>query len=345
MNFDPADTESLLRGRRILVVGRDYYFSTREIVSELRDTFGAAATFRPIEPRSFLYRLMKKVGLPLNWWLRWYHRNVIRSVGGEPPEIVLFIQVHQIGDIVREYREAFRSARFVLYYWDSIKTHDYRAFAKYFDKVFTFDRLDAAELPGVDYLPLFFSDRFRRLRQDREIVYDMSFVGVAVTARRYDQLVTLRVWAKANGVRLFDYIVVSPILYIKLILRGKLLRGVHFRSLDVQALLRIYAGSRSVLDLPNNVQSGYTMRTFESLGAHRKLVTASRTIVNEDFYTPESVFVIGANGELPDRTFLDSQPNFSPAVERYLLRTWILRLLCPVLPHSHDPYRSIIGPR
>jgi hypothetical protein len=337
---------NLLRGRRVLIVGRDYYFYTREIASELRVAFGASVSFHPIEPPGILYKLMKKSGMWPSRWLRRYHEHVIASARYEVPEIVLFIQVHQMGDLVAKYREAFASARFVLYYWDSLKTHDYRAFTRYFDKVFTFDRLDSSQVPGLEYLPLFFSDRFRRLRQGQELVHDMSFVGVAVTTRRYDELVKLRAWAKASGVSLFDYIVVSPLLFARRLLRGQLLRGVHFRSLGEEGLLRVYGSSHSVLDLPNNVQSGYTMRTFESLGAHRKLITANRNIMDEDFYTPESVFVIGVHGEMPDRSFLHAQSKFSPTVDLYSLRAWILRLLSPVLSdgqNSNDVRESVIG--
>jgi len=346
MTFSAAGTEGLLRGKRILIVGRDYFFYSREITSELQTSFGAAAAFHPIEPPGFVYRLLNKVGMPLKWWLERYHRNVIASAQRVPPEIVLFIQVHQIGDIVAKYREAFRSARFVLYYWDSLKTHDYRPYAHYFDKVFTFDCVDAAQVAGLNYLPLFYSNRFRELRQNRETNYDVSFVGRAVSPWRYDELVKLRVWAKANGVSLFDYIVVSPFMYLRLLFRGKLLRHVHFRLLGEERLLQAYCNSRSVLDLPNNIQSGYTMRTFEALGAHRKLITGNPNVVNEDFYTPESVFVMGIHGEMPDRSFLYSQAKFSPAVDLYSLRTWILRLLSPLLTVGHDSNdagKSIIG--
>lgn len=332
MDTSSTAVDNPLRHKRVLVVGRDYYFYTREIASELRTAFGALVTFCPIEPPAFLYKLLKKAGMTPNGWLRRYHKDVIDGALREPPDIVLFIQVHQIGDIVGEYRDAFRSARFVLYYWDSLKTHDYRAYVHYFDKVFTFDREDSAQVPELEYLPLFFSERFRRLRQEKGLLYDVSFVGVAVTMRRYNHLVKLRAWAKASQLSLFDYIVVSPILYVKQLLRGRLLLGVHFRSLGERELLRIYGASRSVLDLPNNVQSGYTMRTFESLGAHRKLVTTNRHILHEDFYSPETVFVIGAHGEMPDRAFLHSKSRFSPAIDLYVLRSWINRLLNPVMP-------------
>jgi|GEM_PF-211570 len=339
MNSRASDTAKLLRGRRILIVGRDYYFYTREIVSELTAGYGASVNFHPIEPPGFLYRLLQKIGVGSSRWLGRYHRKLIRRAQRAPPEIVLFVQVHQIGHLVKEYREAFSSARFVLYYWDSLKTHDYRGYLRYFDAVFSFDDGDCKEVAGLEYLPLFYCERFRSLRQQGNPAYDISFVGVAVSVSRYERLVELRKWARTRGVSFFDYVVVSPFLYAKMLLRGRRLRDVHFKSLNEEALLRIYGNSRSVLDLPNNVQSGYTMRTFESLGSHRKLITANQNIVNEDFYTPESVFVIDAQREFPDRSFIYSRAEFSSALERYSLRNWILVLLGPVLrsgKHSQD---------
>lgn len=346
MISSPLDAAKTLRGRRILIVGRDYYFYTREIAAELTAEYGASVHFHPIEPSAFLYRILKKTGIGLNRWLKRYHRQVIADARRDPPQIVLFLQVHQIGELVREYRQAFESARFILYYWDSLQTHDYRGYLQYFDMAFTFDRRDSKEVAGLRYLPLFYSERFRSLRRAQSRVYDISFVGVAVTVSRYERLDELRNWARRSGVSFFDYVVVSPFLYAKLLLRGRLLRNVHFKSLSEEALFGIYGSSRSVLDLPNNPQSGYTMRTFEALGSHRKLITANPNIVNEDFYTPESVFVINVPREFPDRSFLYAQADFSPALERYSLRNWILLLFGPILregERAREPSESQSG--
>jgi hypothetical protein len=323
--------EELLRGKTVLMVGRDYFFYTREIAAELRRTFGAAVRFVPIEPPGLWYRILKKAGVFASRWLTRYHRAAIAALRRESPDIVLFIQVHQIGDLMSEYRAAFPAARFVLYYWDSLRTHDYLPYVHYFDRTCTFDPQDCRRTAGLDYLPLFYCERFRSLRSVPEVDCDVSFVGAAVSLRRYEQLEKFRAWARANGVSLIDYLVVSPFLYCRMLLRGRVLRHVHFRPLRQEQLLRIYGRARSILDLPNNPQSGYTMRTFESLGAHRKLITTNHNIVSDDLYTPESVFVLGVHGEFPTRSFLASPARFSAAVERYSLPTWIRQLLGPVL--------------
>ncbi len=340
VNTRPVGSPDALRDRHILVVGRDYYFYTREIAAELSEFYGARVRFFPIEPPNAIFRIGKKAGLSLSWWLERYHKRIILLCAAAPPEFVLFIQVHQIGDLVAQYREAFRGARFVLYSWDSLITHDYRPFVNHFDDVLTFDRADASKYPEFHYLPLFFCRRFEELRDHRDFEFDLSFVGVAVSIRRYQELAKLRAWAKANEVFLFDYIVVSPILYLKQLFRGQILRGVHFRSLGEDALVSVYRRSRAVLDLPNNVQSGYTMRTFESLGAHRKLVTANPSVSKEEFYTGGSVFVLRGADSVLDKSFLDGPAQFSPMIERYSLRRWIERLFSRAFEESRSIHAS-----
>jgi hypothetical protein len=321
--------EQLLRGKTVLLVGRDYFFYTREIALELTASFGAVVHFLPIEPATLAYRILKKAGLLASGWLKRYHRAAIARLRHASPDVVLFIQVHQIGDLVQEYRAAFASARFVLYYWDSLRTHDYLPYVRYFDRTCTFDRADS-RVHGLDYLPLFYAERFRSLRSSLAADCDVAFVGTAVSLGRYEQLEKFRAVARANGVSLIDYLVVSPFLYIRMLLHGRLLRGVHFRSLSEQRLLQLYGRARAILDLPNNLQSGLSMRTFEALGAHRKLITTNRDLMGEDLYTADSVFVLGVDGEFPTRAFLVRPAQFADAVERYALRTWIARLLAPI---------------
>jgi hypothetical protein len=164
-----------------------------------------------------------------------------------------------------------------------------------------------------------------------------------VSLSRYEQLQRFRAWAEAQGVSLRDHLVVSPFLYVRMLLRGRPLRRVHLRSLPRGEVQRMYARARAILDLPNNVQSGYTMRTFEALGSHRKLITPNPNILHEDFYTADAVFVLGPQGDFPDPAFLRSAARFAAAIERYSLRTWLRRLLEPLLDRAGittEPVRS-----
>jgi len=321
-----------LRGRRILLVARDYFFYTREIAAELQAAAGVPVSFVPIEPPGLTYKLLNKMGLASRRVLQRYHRRAVARLAARTFDIVVFIQVHQIGDMVGRYRDAFSSATFVLYYWDSLSTHDYLPYVRFFDRVFTFDPVDCKQHGELRYLPLFYSERFRSLRGERNRTHDLAFVGAAVSTRRYEQLERFRAWARANGVSLYDYLVVSPFLYVRQLLKGRRMRNVHFRGLSENRLLQVYGGARAILDLPNNTQSGYTMRTFEALGAHRKLVTTQSAVANEAFYSPDWVFILGESAGFPSRAFLDSPATRVPDVEGYSLRAWIGELLGDMPP-------------
>jgi hypothetical protein len=317
-----------LSGRRVLIVGRDYFFYTREIVAELHAGHGAAATFVPIAPESNAYRVLKRVPGAAQSWLRRFHLRRIAELADHDFDTVVFIQVHQLGHaLVARYRETFARARFILYYWDSLSTHDYRDHLVHFDEAWTFDPADAAHEPRLQLLPLFFCERFRALREHTDFRHDLAFVGTAMSLRRYDRIEALRQLARAQGVDFFDYLYVSPLFYLRTLLGGKRLHGVHFSPLSAAQLVAIYARTRAVLDLPDNIQSGYTMRTFESLGAHRKLVTTRNSIVDEEFFDAQMVFVLGLHGDFPHREFLHSKAKPGPAIEGYALREWLLRLL------------------
>lgn len=314
-----------LSGKRVLFIGRDYFFYTREIVQELETTYSAGVSFYPIEPATRRYAIEDKMKRAKKM-LDSYHRRIIEKEKGNHYDIVFFLQVHQIGEEnMAAYRSAFPGAFFLLYYWDSVAMHDYTPFVKYFDAVSTFDKEDAAR-QNFSYLPLFFTESFRELRDTDERKYDVSFVGTVVNMRRYEQLLKFRKWAKENGLVLYDYCLVSIFNYIKMLMKGHKMQGMHFTSISRRKLESIYKGSKAVLDLSNNIQSGYTMRTFETLGAHRKLITTNNNIKKEAFYSDNNIFVLDESHPVPAATFLQTAFDNTVNMDEYSLRSWIGKL-------------------
>jgi hypothetical protein len=315
------------RPARVLLVARDYMFYTGDIAAAIQSAFGASVRFFPVEPAGIAYKLTRYCRPLRRGWLARYHRRIQAEVASEPIDIALFIHVHPIGELLAMWRQVLPDARFVLYSWDSLRTHNYLPLIDYFDRVMTFDRSDSEAHARLEYLPLFFSERFVALRTETRRRYDLAFVGTAFHSRRYDELERVRAALLASGIRLYDYVLVSPILYLRSLATGKRLRRVHFRSMRVDDLVRAYGCSRAILDLPNNVQTGYTMRTFEALGAHRKLVTTRASIVGEDFFTSESVLVLDGDLDGLTREFLDGELRLAPCIDQYSLTNWLRRLL------------------
>lgn len=313
--------------RRILLIGRDYFFYTRAIADTLRSHIGADVDCITIEPGSRFYNLARRVPKLAQWWQDRHHRNALARHGNTAYDLLLFVQVHQLEHRLGWYRAQFPNTPARLYYWDSLATHDYSMHVPQFDAVFTFDPVDAEQNSALTYLPLFFTPAFRALRDVRPRPHDLSFVGTAVNRTRYDQLTALREKAGAQGLLLFDYLLVSPFFYLRELLAGRRLRRVHFRPMPPADVMRAYAQSAAVLDLPNNRQTGFTMRTFETLGAHRKLVTTNLRAATAPFHSPETVCVMTPGSDFPTRDWLRAETAFPDAIETYSLETWAETLL------------------
>ncbi len=81
------------------------------------------------------------------------------------------------------------------------------------------------------------------------------------------------------------------------------LQKLSFKSLTINDIVDIYAQSEIVLDINHPSQRGLTMRTFEVLGAKRKLITTNKHIKNYNFYNQNNILVI-------DREDIDLDFNF-----------------------------------
>jgi len=277
--------------KKLLLVGLRYHDYTAAIIDEI-SRLGYEVAYHEIQPRT-LYLKTLKVASPKAWQasLDEHHRQIVQRESGTRYDCVLFIQAHQFsGENMRALREQQRQARFVLYNWDSIATHDYRLHLGCFDQVYTFDPDDAATL-GVGYLPLFcvraFQDLQQRDQQDR-CVY---FVGNIVSVQRYEALSAFKQHCAKEGIHLRSFMACSPLVYTRLLRAGHMPADVSFRSIPQAQFVDMIERSTTVFDFANHRQAGYTMRIFENLCARKKIITNNARILREPFYFEDRIHV------------------------------------------------------
>lgn len=70
------------------------------------------------------------------------------------------------------------------------------------------------------------------------------------------------------------------------------------------------ANSRALLDLVQEGQTGLTVRVMESIYWKKKLVTNNKNIVNEFFYNPKNIFVLGIDDLTQLPAFLHGEIDF-----------------------------------
>lgn len=317
---------------RILFIGIDFYdYAAR--ISAAFERLGHRVDFHPIEDRGFAAKTAKRLA-PHAYEKRRaaYHQRLIDQSAGIVYDVVLFIQVHQMRhEALEQLRALHRDARFVLYNWDSLTTHDFRPWMRHFDHVATFDPDDARTI-GCAYLPLFAIPRFFEIDHQRPAQHDLYFVGAIGSMHRFDALSRLHAFCEKSGLSVRYHLVCSPLVRWQLWRAGKSLPGVSGDSIGFEQIIAMLETSRATFDFANHRQSGYTMRLIENMCAGRKIITENPRILDEDFYRPDRFLLIDGQDFSAIPEFLAKPITSKLDVRAFHVDNWAARLIADRKP-------------
>lgn len=275
----------------ILFFGLDYHVYTQGIIAEMRGA-GASVTYVDIQPRSTAFKILRTLGRAgYDRYLDRHHAAAIEASRGTAYDKVIFLQAHQIspGNLGR-LRELQQGAEFRLYNWDALSNHDYLAQAPFFDRVLTFDRVDA-ETHGFGYLPLFCIRGMQGLARDRATPRSLFMVGNVVTAARYRAVEAFRRHCADQQLVFRQHLKISPVVLARFWRAGLRPEGVSLRSIARPAFREMTETSLAAFDFANHAQSGQTMRMMENLCTGKKIVTNNTWVKREPFYSPDRIHV------------------------------------------------------
>ncbi len=293
--------EARLTKKNILVLSVEYFGYERAIVQKLR-TFGAHVDFYDERPsNSVLAKGIIRVKRSLYQKnIDAYYRKILRQILSTHYDYLLVLR----GEVVPAFfLQAFRKmnphAHFVYYTWDSFKNNKHSLnILKYFDAQYTFDPDDAYNYK-IKFRPLFFMDEYGRLNRPElnGHLYDLLFLGTA-HSDRYSISNKLIEWCHKKELRTYAYYYCqsrSVFFYKKLF--DPLFKTFEYRSLSFQPLsrasvLRLYRQSSVILDINHPDQGGLTIRTFEALGAGKKIITTNSEIKKYPFYDENNILII-----------------------------------------------------
>lgn len=101
--------------------------------------------------------------------------------------------------------------------------------------------------------------------------------------------------------------------------------SVKFKSLKLDEILNLFKESEIIVDVQGPLQSGLTMRTVETVGARRKLITTNPDIRNYDFYDENNILIVDRDNVVIPDSFIHSP--FKPLPEdiynKYSLTSWL----------------------
>ena len=239
-------------------------------------------------------------------------------------------------EMIEKMRKIQNKAKFIMYQWDGEKNISFvNDIHKYFDDIYTFDRIDAVENNLYKFLPLFYINKYKEVgkKQRNSYKYDVSYIGTA-----HPQKIKLinEIAEKIKKIYPLQYIyhyIPSKIKYYYHKILNEEYKNIKFKNLKTKKVsfdkaMEIFEESKCILDAPQKGQNGLTIRTIECLGAKRKLITTNKDIINYDFYCPENIYVYDGNFDFNSVFFkTDYQEINLNIYEKYSLDNWINEII------------------
>jgi len=326
--------------KKLLLIGLDYHNYTHAIADEFR-ALGFFVVTHEIQPRSLSYKVARRIFPSLyDKMIFRHHKRIVTTEIGNTYDFVVFIQVHQFNvRHLEEFRKQHYSAKFILYNWDSLHTHDYRPQMHVFDRIFTFDADDAKSL-GVDYLPLFCIRSFQALRNVTPSENAIYFVGNVVNSRRYLAVEAFRKYCLSHNIPFYAYLACTPYIYLKMLRLGIYPKNVSIGHIKEKQFIDFIQRSNTVFDFANHQQSGYTMRVIENLCMNKRLITNNARILEEDFYSPSLIYIYRDFDFSGVAEFMkDGRVDAGSTFDRFYIQEFVQKLI-----ESKDCFHPEAGP-
>lgn len=320
-----------LLGKTVLFIGPPFFGYEKDIASELRNQ-GAQVDFLPDRP--FISPVMKAVTRFRRDWILpladKFFLDSVEAFGRKHYDLIFAVQGEGLSvKTLTKMRALFPNASLVWYLWDSLRNKkSLIPNLSAFDECHTFDAADGKSY-GMNFRPLFFSSGFSR-EATQNFKHHLSFIGTAHSDRF--RIVSNMIAALPEQTKFYWYLYLqAPWVFWAQKLgnpayRGASISNFRFDPMSKHEVQSVFFDSLAILDIEHPRQTGLTMRTFETMGASKKLVTTNALVKDTDFYNPENILVIERNGvpDIPD-AFLHTPyvPPTDAIYQKYSLDGWL----------------------
>ena len=334
------DTPRFLTGKKILFISAKLFSISDNIRREM-ERLGAEVDYFDERPsNTAVMKALIRINRALvASTIDRYYDDILTSTSARDYDYILFTKGESVSARqLRRLRDLHPRATLILYNWDAIyynrHADDINAC---FDRVVTFDRMDAAAL-SMEFLPLFYTPDYSAVpaMADSRIDYAAAFIGTT-HSDRYAIATSIVRELTGYGQKVMMYFYFqSRMMYYKRMYIDRIIGRewkdcFYFSPLSHTQILDAYSHTVALIDVQWPHQRGLTMRSIEALGARRKLITTNRDIVNYDFYDDANILVIDRDHPHVPRAFLETPYRAVPQhiYDNYSIDSWLQRLLKP----------------
>lgn len=320
-----------LKNKKILYLGAVNFFYDQHLINKLKQFGAEVESFElNMNTNTWKFKFIKRFKpAELEMYKqKFYERVFLKN------NIYDYILVRQGNQASASFFQKLRNlnprAKFINFHWDAIrKQYDYRHIIKYFDRVYSFDYKDCEENKELIYLPLFYIEEYFDHENDKkESKFDLLFIGSWRNKERFNLIKQTNAYCKKKGLRFYYYLYFSYRQQYVLFKSGKIAREAKGKRLSHKQILKLFSYADTVIDFPSSFQTGLTIRTFEALGAGKKLITTNKNIIKEPFYDSDFIDVVDPKNFYLDINFIKHEPKVSLKMKMkdYSLEAYVNKL-------------------
>ncbi|RNL56912.1 CgeB family protein [Pedobacter jejuensis] len=318
-----------LKGKSILLLSPKFFNYEIEIVNALK-VAGASVVWIDERPSNTFFtkaiiRLNKNF---LKRKIKNYYNSVLKQISDKQKhfDFIFIISPETLTPtILTSIKTQYLNAKVILYMWDSFKNKGALELLPLVDRAISFDKNDAQQY-DLSFRALFYIDAYKK--QSIAFRYDLLFTGTA-HSDRYNFVKRLVAKIPELNVKLFFYLSSKKLFWAKKLsdkeFKSIKLSDISFIPLNHKTTADLVHRSKIILDINHPNQVGLTMRTLETLGAQKKLITTNSDIVNYDFYNENNFLLIDRENPVMPNTFINSEyvPTESELLIKYSIHGWV----------------------
>ncbi|AWG23470.1 hypothetical protein FFWV33_19000 [Flavobacterium faecale] len=310
---------------KICLISFDFYGFDYNIIKELRRR-GIDA--QHIDISKFRYTYPSTAAKCSNFFNKLVLNKNVKNIAMEehileeldklgPQDIILSIRPDRICKSVHLQIKA-KCKKYICYLYDSSNLFPIKNITTaIFDKIYTFDKDDAAKYGFESICNYIYLDK-------TEICPKKTFGNDLYIVSAIDERVTL--------LNKIAAICTKQEIPFKFVLVGKkkpnnLHPGIQYttENISLQHLIPELDDSKVFLDLIRKNQNGLSFRVFDALAFQRKIISSNASIKEYPFYNPNNILVIDPeNPEIP-RSFFETpfEPLPAELYGKYTIESWV----------------------
>lgn len=321
-----------LKGKRILALLPVFHQYSDYIVRELKDLGAEVDYFEnkmfPSDWRCSIDRwrgLYKRARLGNEKNL--YINKILKETNQKQYDYFLAINGFCITkDLIKGIRNNSPHVKCILYLWDSLIYWRYSNIIPLFDIAYSFDHEDCKKYSNLRYHPNFIVNDTHASTNKESSQYDVVHIGSINRFCSHRIEILSKIKSKLEEQNISHYIkIYYNDIHLRQNLRNHFSKCISillspnerrfqrivkkYKNCDIftnqiipySKVVELESNAKAIIDIPLEKQNGNTLRSLETIYRGKILYTTNKSILEDSFYNPQTIFIIGK----------DTTPNFS----------------------------------